>query len=135
MSGVDSGVFNDPVWIDEDNYVWRHELYAQPHVGSTPWAETGPISIGDGDQVIKATQVLTDSIPNKRINLEFKTRFEPQGEERIYGPYEVKPQTDVRFSGRQIRMRVNAIENLEPTENHDYRIGDMRLLITGGGRR
>jgi hypothetical protein len=135
MSGVDSGVFNDPVWIDEDNYVWRHELYAQPHVGSTPWAETGPISIGDGDQVIKATQVLTDSIPNKRINLEFKTRFEPQGEERTYGPYEVKPQTDVRFSGRQIRMRVNAIENLEPTENHDYRIGDMRLLITGGGRR
>ena len=134
MSGVDSGVFDDPLWIDEENYIWRHEMKAQPHTGSTPWAETGPLSLGDGDQVIKAVQVLTDSIPENRINLEFKTRFEPQGEERVYGPYEVKPKTDVRFTGRQVRMRVNALEQ-DASTNNDYRVGDMRLMVTPGGRR
>ena len=109
-------------------------MKAQPHTGSTPWAETGPLSLGDGDQVIKAVQVLTDSIPENRINLEFKTRFEPQGEERSYGPYEVKPKTDVRFTGRQVRMRVNALEQ-DASTNNDYRVGDMRLMVTPGGRR
>jgi hypothetical protein len=90
--------------------------------------------LGDGDQIIKAVQVLTDSIPENRVNLEFKTRFEPQGEERAYGPYEVKPKTDVRFTGRQVRMRVNAIED-DTSTNYDYRIGDMRLMVTPGGRR
>lgn len=134
MCGVDSGIFDDPIWIDSNNKLWRHELIAQTHEGSLPWAETGPISLGEGDQVIKATQVLSDSIPENRVTLEFKTRFEPQGEEQSYGPYEVKPQTDVRFTGRQVRMRVNAIED-DSSTNHDYRIGDMRLLVTGGGRR
>lgn len=134
MAGVDSGVFDDPIWIDNENRFWRHELKAQTHNGSLPWAETGPISLGDGDQVIKAVQVLTDSIPENRVNLEFKTRFEPQGEEKTYGPYEVKPRTDVRFTGRQVRMRVNAIED-DASTNHDYRIGDMRLMVTPGGRR
>ena len=102
--------------------------------GSLPWAETGPISIGEGDQVMKAVQVLTDSIPENRVTLEFKTRFEPQGEEKSYGPYPVKPKTDVRFTGRQMRMRVNAIED-DASTNHDYRIGDMRVMVTPGGRR
>ena len=98
-----------------------------------PWAETGPISIGEGDQVIKASQVLTDSIPENRVTLEFKTRFEPQGQERTYGPH--RSSADGReVTGRQIRMRVNAVED-DTSTNHDYRIGDMRLLVTGGGRR
>lgn len=134
MAGVDSGIFDDPIWIDEENRFWRHELKSQTHKGSEPWAETGPLSLGDGDQIIKAVQVLTDSIPENRINLEFKTRFEPQGEEKTHGPYEVKPKTDVRFTGRQVRMRVNAIED-DASTNHDYRIGDMRLMVTPGGRR
>ena len=135
MSGVDSGVFDDPVWIDEENKVWRHELYAQKHEGSLPWAETGPVVMGYGDQVINATQVLTDAVPDRRINLEFKTRFEPQGEEFVYGPYDLAPKVDVRFSGRQMRMKISAIEDLEPTENHDFRVGDFRVLVDGMGRR
>jgi hypothetical protein len=103
--------------------------YAQSHA----WAETGPISIGTGDQVINATQVLTDSGPMGRIELEFKTRFQPQGEEISFGPYEVQPQTDVRFTGRQMRMRVNVVNDNSGAS--DVRIGDMRVLVGGGGRR
>ena len=132
-AGVDSGIFNDPIWIDADNNIWRHEIENAQHGDDSPWAESGPISIGEGDQVIKATQVITDSIPEDRVTLEFKTRFQPQGDEIAFGPYAVKPQTDVRFTGRQMRMRVNVID--DPNGAKDVRIGDMRVLVGGGGRR
>ena len=132
-AGVDSGIFNDPIWLDESCNVWRHEIENASFGGAKAWAETGPISIGAGDQVINATQVLTDSGPPGRVELEFKTRFQPQGEEITFGPYAVQPQTDVRFTGRQRRMRVNVVE--DSGGSHDVRIGDMRVLIGGGGRR
>ena len=132
-AGVDAGIFNDPLWIDEEGNIFRHEIENANHGGDFPWAETGPITIGEGDQVIKATQVLTDSIPRNRVTLEFKTRFEPQGDEVSFGPYDVEPKTDVRFTGRQMRMRVNVID--DPNGAKDVRIGDMRLLVGGGGRR
>jgi len=102
-------------------------------MGRMPFAETGPITIGEGDGVIKATQVLTDSIPADRVTLEFMTRFQPQGDEISFGPYDAKPQTDVRFTGRQMRMKVNVID--DPNGAKDVRIGDMRVLVGGGGRR
>jgi len=131
--GVDSGVFNDPIYLDHENNVYRHEIENAGHGQQTPWAETGPITIGDGDQVIKATQVLTDSIPENRVTLEFMTRFQPQGDEETFGPYSVLPQTDVRFTGRQMRMRVNVID--DPNGAKDVRVGDMRVMVSGGGRR
>ena len=131
--GVDSGVFNDPIYLDHDNKVYRHEIENAGHGDQKPFAETGPITIGEGDQVIKATQVITDSIPANRVTLEFMTRFQPQGDEITFGPYDVLPQTDVRFTGRQMRMKVNVID--DQNDSKDVRIGDMRVLVGGGGRR
>lgn len=108
QAGVDSGVFRDPIWIDSRNRVYRHEVENAPHGGAKPWAESGPIDVGNGDQVVTATQLLSDSFPTDRLNATFKTRFEPQGTETVHGPYDVKPKTDVRFTGRQIRMRLEA---------------------------
>ena len=124
-----------PQYPDENGEIpiYRHEIENAGHGGDYPWAESGPITIGEGDQVIKATQVLTDSIPANRVTLEFKTRFQPQGDEVAFGPYDVLPQTDVRFTGRQMRMRVNVID--DPNGSKDVRIGDMRVLVGGGGRR
>ena len=132
-AGVDSGIFNDPIWLDQSCNVWRHEMENAGFNGAQAWAETGPISLGSGDNVINATQVLTDSGPLGRIELEFKTRFQPQGEEITFGPYAVQPQTDVRFTGRQMRMRVNVVN--DSSGSHDVRIGDMRVLMGSGGRR
>ena len=97
-AGVDSGIFNDPIWIDESNNIFRHEIENAGHGDDYPWAESGPITIGEGDQVIKATQVITDSIPEDRVTLEFKTRFQPQGDEIAFGPYAVshRPMSDSR---------------------------------------
>ena len=190
--GVDSGVFNEPIWLDSENNVFRHEIENAGYGGQRPWAETGPISIDVGDGVIKATQLLSDSFPTNRLTAYFKTRFAPQGDEEVYGPYLVQPKTDVRFTGRQVRMRLEVyrepiknaktwtntitdwdstfylwndsgvrdetywdeitetwdsedrlwslqasdpFDDFEDGESKDVRIGDMRLLITGGGRR
>ena len=83
--------------------------------------------------MIKATQLLVDSIPTGRVSATFKTRFEPQGEEQVHGPYELSPKTDVRFTGRQMRMRIDV--NDDESGNKDVRIGDMRVGIAGGGSR
>ena len=131
--GVDSGVFDNPIWLDPENNVYRHEIENAGHGDQRPWAESGPITIGEGDAVMKATQVLTDSIPVGRVEMEFKTRFEPQGEEKTHGPYEVKPKTDVRFTGRQMKMRLTVLDREDGAK--DVRIGNMRVMVTGGGRR
>ena len=132
-TGVDSGVFDNPIWLDKDGNVYKHEIENAPHGDYKPFAETGPISIGEGDQVIKATQLLSDSIPVGRVTATFKTRFEPQGDEQVHGPYEVEPKTDVRFTGRQMRMRIDVKDSEDG--NKDVRIGDMRVGVSGGGVR
>jgi hypothetical protein len=130
---IELSLVPDPSLKSYDGYFGFSVKEINYSYGLKPFAESGPITIGEGDQVIKATQVLTDSIPEERVTLEFMTRFQPQGDEITFGPYDVKPQTDVRFTGRQMRMRVNVVDDENGAK--DVRVGDMRVLIGGGGRR
>ncbi len=130
VAGVDSGVFSDPIWVDGEGLVWRHEVKGAAHGGELPYIESGPLEIGSGDQVMRTTQVLTDILPNESVNLEFTTRFQPQGGMYEYGPFAVTPKTDVRFTGRQVAMRVTAADT-----SSDFRVGDIRLAVSAGGRR
>jgi hypothetical protein len=59
----------------------------------------------------------------------FRTRFHPNDVERTYGPYSMANPTDVRFTGRQITMRV------EGNVLTDWRVGLMRLEAKAGGLR
>lgn len=129
-TGVDSGVFKNPIWITPTGDYYRHEIPGTTHGSETPYAETGPISLGNGDQVIRAIQVVPDDEPSGDLQLTFKTRFYPQGDETTNGPYTIANPTDVRFTGRQMRMRVDDIST-----GGDWRLGDMRVLLAGGGRR
>lgn len=128
--GTDQGVFEEPIWTDASGVLYEHELHNVGHGSYTPYAETGPISIGNGDQIMKVNQVITDEDSQGEVSLTFKTRFHPNDVERSYGPYTIDgAPTSVRFSGRQIRMRVEA------TGNSDFRVGVMRLNAEPGGRR
>jgi len=95
-----------------------------------PFMETGAISIGVGDNVMQVTDVISDDKPDGAIDLTFKTRFYPNGEEREYGPYDITKPTSVRFTGRQIRMKVDSV--LPPTR---WNLGTMRLETKQGGKR
>jgi len=127
-AGVDAGVYNYPVWLDNNGYVYYHER-GLSHGSTEPYAETGPILSGAGDRVIKANNLIPDEKTQGDVTITFKTRFYPNDTERSYGPYTMANPTSVRFTGRQLRMRING------SDLKDWRVGDIRLNVSEGGNR
>lgn len=127
--GFDQGVFSEPMWADATGTVYEHELHGVNHGSYTPYAETGPISLGNGDNVMRVNELIPDEKTQGEVAVTFKTRFHPNDVERSYGPYSTANPTSVRFTGRQIRLRVEA------TGNEDWRVGVMRVNVEPGGRR
>ena len=127
-SGVDRGVFRLPFWIDADGNLYEHEV-GFDYDGATPYAETGPISIGTGDNIMSVTQVIPDEKTQGDARLVFKTRNYPNAQESEHGPYSTANPTPVRFQGRQVRMKVEGVETA------DWRVGIMRLDARQGSKR
>ena len=113
-AGFDAGVFSNPIWFGNDGAMYDHEKNYD-YGDYIPYAETGPLLLGP--QIIKVNEIIPDEKTQGDVNLEFKTRFYPNVEttttladhiERSYGPYDPSNPTSVRFSGRQIRMRISS---------------------------
>lgn len=127
-AGVDSGVFSNPVWMDASGMSYDHEV-GHAHDAASVFAESGPVSIGAGDNVMSATMLIPDEKTQGDVNATFKTRFHPNDTQRSYGPYSMANPTSVRFTGRQIRVRVDG------QRDTDWRVGVMRIDAVPGGRR
>lgn len=128
-SGVDHGAFRHPIWADaDDNKIYEHEV-GLSYGSLTPFAESGPIMIGVGDQIASVVEMIPDERTAGDVSATFKTRFYPNDVEREYGPYSMSSPTSLRFSGRQLRIRV------EGEVLSDWRVGINRLDIVAGGRR
>lgn len=126
--GVDSGVFRNPIWLGSAGVAYNHET-GQAHGGANIFAESGPISLDAGDNVMSATMLIPDEKTQGDVSATFKTRFHPNDVQRTYGPYAMANPTSVRFTGRQIRMRVDGVKKA------DWRVGIMRLDAVPGGKR
>lgn len=127
-AGVPRGVYPNPVWLGADGTVYDHEVGIN-HNGSRPFCESGPIMVGNGDFTYSALMLIPDERTQGDVRAIFKTRFYPNAEETEHGPYAMHAPTDVRFSGRQTRMRV------ETERLSDWRVGVMRLQVNKRGRR
>jgi hypothetical protein len=129
-SGVPRGVFRYPLMAghNADTDIYDHEV-GYNFDGATTFAETGPISLGSGDQIAKVTKLIPDEETQGDVDVTFKTRFYPNAAETTHGPYTPSNPTSVRFSGRQLRMRV---EGQRPTQ---WKVGNMRIDTIAGGRR
>ena len=127
-AGVDRGVFRRPIWFKTDGDAYNHDTGLN-YEGADVFAESGPISLGAGDNVMSATMLIPDENTQGDVSATFKTRFHPNDDERSYGPYTMANPTSVRFTGRQVRMRVQG-ERLA-----GWRVGVMRLEAAPGGRR
>jgi hypothetical protein len=108
--------------------IYQHEVGVN-YDGETQFAETGPISLGNGDTMLKVNSVIPDEKTQGDVQMTFKTRFHPNDTERSYGPFDPTNPTSLRFTGRQIRMRVTG------EQATDWRVGVMRLNTKPGGRR
>ena len=129
-AGVQRGVFRYPFMAghNSDSDIYEHEVGLNVD-SSSIFAESGPISIGAGDQVARVTELIPDEKTQGDVNVTFKTRLYPNGAETSHGPFTTANPTSVRFTGRQVRMRVDgAILS-------DFRVGNMRIDMKSGGRR
>jgi len=130
-SGVSRGVFTYPIMaqrLADSTDLMDHEV-GHNYDGSTVYAETGPMSMGVGEQIAKVNNVIPDEKTQGDVQMTFKTRFYPNGTESSHGPFDPTNPTSVRFSGRQVRMRV------EQDQAVDWRVGIMRLNTVPGGTR
>lgn len=134
--GVQEGVFPHPLLAEiyKEEGVPRSRIFAHEfewdYGGAEPWAETGPIEIGNGDGVFTALALIPDERTLGAVRASFYTRFQPMGPESVHGPYTPAEKTDVRFTARQARMRLTGA-----SPPGDWRAGPFRLDVTLRGPR
>lgn len=127
-SGVDRGAFPNPLWISPSAVVYNHEV-GYTHGTDSPFVVSGPVSLGMGEVVMSAVSLIPDEKTQGDVNMTFTTRFQPNNTQRSYGPYTMKNPTSVRFTGRQVELRIDGVTN------SDWRVGIPRLDVRPGGER
>jgi hypothetical protein len=127
-AGVDAGVFTTPIWFNAAAIGYNHEKGLN-YGGAEIFAESGPVQLGQGDQVLSAVELIPDERTQGDVTVTFSTRFHPNDAERSYGPYSMANPTPVRFTGRQATMKVQGARLA------DWRFGVPRLDVRAGGRR
>lgn len=127
-AGSHAGVYTNPLMVSVDGYVYEHEV-GFSYDGATVYAESGPVQIGNGDNIMSVRQVVPDEQTLGEAVVSFATRFYPTGDASSYGPYSAANPTSVRFAGRQISMKVTGAVLA------DWRVGVMRLEAVPMGKR
>jgi hypothetical protein len=127
-AGADSGVFANPLMVSTDGFVYEHEV-GFAYDSASLYAESGPVQLGNGDNIMSVRQVVPDEQTLGEAVVSFKTRNYPTGTQSTFGPYTAANPTSVRFSGRQVNVKVTG-DTLA-----DWRIGVMRLEAVPSGKR
>lgn len=130
---ADVGAFPNPLAVGNDGRVYEQEsgwtndgvpLIEERYVVS------GPVEMGDGSQILEATQLVPDELTVGSMQVHFVQRFTPNGPVTLRGPYAVtRPYVDVRVTARQVGIRLEALAD------EDWRFGTQRLLAFPGGER
>jgi hypothetical protein len=127
-AGTDSGVFVNPLMVSTDGFIYEHEV-GFAYDSASLYAESGPVQLGNGDNIMSVRQVIPDEQTLGEAVVSFKTRNYPTGTQSSFGPYTAANPTSVRFSGRQVNMKVTG------NTLADWRIGVMRLDAVPAGKR
>lgn len=125
-----SGDGDNPVVLINNREAYQHEAAGGSRGGASVYAETAPVMLADGERVMHVTEWIPDEKTQGDVAVTFKTRFHPNGTETSHGPYDPANPASVRFTGRQLRMRV-----AEDVADADWRFGIQRLRVKQGGLR
>ena len=127
-AGTDRGVFLQPLMVSSDGYIYEHEV-GYDYDSGVLYAESGPVEIGQGDNIMSVRQVIPDEQTLGEVVVSFKTRNYPTSTESTYGPYPAAQPTDVRFSGRLVKVIYtgNVLQ--------DWRVGVSKLDAVAMGKR
>lgn len=131
--GIDRGFLQHPLLAGTNGCVYEHETgtaYADEG-GSptyTPYVESGPIEIGQGDHVMHVQEYLPDEESLGEVQTTIYSRMYPTASETTHGPYTNSNPTDIRIMARQIRVRHTQV-------TADWRVGTPRIGVVPGGKR
>jgi hypothetical protein len=126
--GVDRGVFVYPMLISITGTVYDHEVGFM-YDSNSPYGETGPIELGNGDTWMDALGLYPDDLTVGDVTAAFFVKNENDDSETEFGPYTLTSQTDVHFAGRRVRVRWTGATNTA------WRVGTPALeLVPGDGR-
>lgn len=131
-AGEDSPVFGFPIAADANGNVFQHEVaggtYLVGGVAQTPYIESGPVELGLGDQVFMARHLYSDTNTLGGVTMSFLASMYPGADETTYGPYSLARPTSVRFTARQLRLKVSQVDA-------NWRVGTQRIDVMPGGSR
>lgn len=148
-AGSGAGVFAQPMMWGADSRLYAHETGQERE--SPAFIESGPLELGDGDRVLRIQSLIPDEQLVGHVDATFFTAFYPMGVESTSQVYTVTPNTDVRETGRQARIRfeeaVDAAVFADGSGTADgsllagaettgaFSVGNFRVgVLTGGGR-
>lgn len=120
--------FQYPVAVDSTGLVYDHEV-GFSYGGLMPYAEGGPIRLGNADNVMHVLQVYPDDLTVGDVTVTFFAKNNPDDVWTQFGPYTLTSQTDVRFCARQIKVRFTG-SNLA-----SWRVGTPQIEVAKGGER
>lgn len=127
-SGIDRGIYEYPVLLDPDGFLYEHEFGAN-RTGQSVYAETGPIELGDGDQLLRLQQIIPDEQTLGDVRMTLYTSMYPTATEQSAGPFTAANPTAVRLTGRWVRLRV------EEVNATNWRVGVPRIGVIPAGKR
>jgi hypothetical protein len=132
-AAVDAGVTEYPVAVAPGGDVYEQERGTEypHHAGGDdllPYAESGPIEIATGDQVMYVTGIVPDEDTLGDTAVKLYYSLYPTATESVAGPFTAGNPTACRVCGRWVRLR---IDQVSPA----WKLGTLRLDVVKGGRR
>jgi hypothetical protein len=129
LAGLDKGAFPYPMMTGANGHVYDHE-YGTERAGIKAYATAGPFEFGEGDKVVHLRKIVPAGQTLGSVQVSFRTRFYPEGDETVSGWYSLTENTDVRITCRQLEVTFRASDS-----TNDFRVGRFRLEGTLGGLR
>lgn len=120
--------FPVPVMIDSSGNIYDHET-GTTHGTDTPYLESGPFLIGDGDNVMRIQRIVPDDETLGDVTASLYTSMFPDDAETLNGPYTLGAPTSVRVTARQARLKLTQVNA------NAWRVGILRLGALPAGRR
>jgi hypothetical protein len=126
-AGVDRGALNFPIMLTSDGLIYEHEILSD-RGSEVPYVESGPLPMSP--EVMKILRLIPDEKTLGDVQATLYTLLYPMDNtELTHGPYTLTKLTDVRASGRLVRLRLTqAVET-------KWRVGLMQIAALPGGRR
>lgn len=128
LCGVDKGIFQYPILVDSTNAIYNHEI-AFSYGGSTPYAKSGPIELGNGDNIMWVMGLYPDDATVGDVTASFTVRRNADDSGAAYGPYTLTSKTDLRFAGGQVEVTFTG------SAATSWRVGTPKLELKQGEAR